>query len=156
MKKTIFKTVVFAMATVLALSLAACGGSKTPVSGEAFAKAAQDVGFSVDDILGAYSEEDIEQGGITEAYGYTDANWEITYVDHQEARMAGVLFDFYVENAKKLKGNSSAETQVGTTYTLNSNGIYCRIQQVDTTVVAVVCPADDKGQVEELFKAIGY
>lgn len=156
MKKIISITLVFALAMALALSLAACGGDKTPVSGATFATAAQSAGWPVYNVIDEYAATDIEQGGITEAYGYADETTEVTYVNHQEADMARVLYDFYKSNAENLKGTLSTESEVGTRYTLESDGVYCHIQQVDTTVVAIVCPAADKSKAEALIEAIGY
>ncbi|MBO4928183.1 MAG: hypothetical protein J5379_08040 [Clostridiales bacterium] len=147
--KTVKKLVAVVLVSAMALSLAACGGSKKKIDSAKFKEVMEKEGFTV-------METDADEGAKESCLAYNeDMSVMLTYSLFEKKDDAKEWFDGMYDSAKEAKdaGEVDKLSKSGNKITASGDGEYIVIVMAEEMIIL---GTGDEKSVDSAIKALGY
>jgi hypothetical protein len=151
MRKLILAVTVIAVA----VNIAACSFSKTPITADDFTNKLEALDYTIEDVTDQLDDEQFES--ILIATDLSDS-YQIEFYQFSSTTNARSL---YLANQEKLDiGDSAITTNVSGTnfaqYSKTAGGTYSYLAYIDNTFICLNLDAEYKKEVQEVMKSLGY
>lgn len=158
--KSLFLTVgivlIFCIIVFLLFSFVIKG--KTPMTANEFKTFMQENGFTVSDVTSQYSKYDyVKQIYVAVA---NNSSYQIEFYEISDNKYARMFYNNNKTIIESSKGSISSHVNINmgnySKYALSSDNKYKVIARIDNTVIYLNVDSDNKDEVKELLKEIGY